>query len=276
MDPSQTINKAIIRPIYPIPTLEENLHRLTNAKIFSTFDIREAFQHIPLTEESSFLTTMHTPWGRYRWTRLPFGVSSSPEEFQRRIHEVLEGLTGVVSIPDDTTVVGSGDDMREVLKDHDKTTAELLKRLHTRGVKLNPDKVRFKSVTAPFMGHVLTSEGLKPSADAIAAVAKMAQPTDKTSVRRFLGTVNYLAKFCPRLSVVVKPLHDLTHKDKSFIWAEQHTAAFLEAIRLVTSAPCLRYFSLKDPVVLQVDASEYGLGAVLLQPHSEGTGLTTC
>ena len=105
LDPSQTVNKAIIRPVYPIPTLEENIHRFNNVKVFSTFDIKDAFQTIKLTEASSMLTTMHTPWGRFRWTRLPFGISSAPEEFQRRIHDVLCGIEGVVNIADD--VAGS-------------------------------------------------------------------------------------------------------------------------------------------------------------------------
>ena len=77
LDPSQTVNKAIIRPVYPIPTLEENIHRFNQAKVFSTFDIKDAFQAITLTKESSMMTTMHAPWGRYRWTRLPFGISSA-------------------------------------------------------------------------------------------------------------------------------------------------------------------------------------------------------
>jgi len=92
LDPFQTVNKAILRSVYPIPTLEENLHCFHKAKIFSTFDMKDAFQTIKLKEESSLLTTMHTPWGRYRWTPLPFGISSAPEDFQRRIHDVLCGL----------------------------------------------------------------------------------------------------------------------------------------------------------------------------------------
>ena len=107
LDPSQT-NKAILRPVYPIPTLEENLHLLHKAKLFSTFDIRDAFQTIKLTEESSKLTTMHNPWGSYRWTRLPFGISSAPEEFQRRLHDVLSGMKGVLNIADDKIVIGRG------------------------------------------------------------------------------------------------------------------------------------------------------------------------
>lgn len=163
LDPSQTINKAIIRPVYPIPTLEVNIHRFHRAKIFSTFDIKAAFQTIKLTNESSFLTTMHTAWGRYRWTRLPFGISSAPKEFQRRLYDILCGMEGVVNIVDDIIVVGRGESPTEAHVDHDKTVLELLQRLSQHNLKLNPDKIKFKTCTAPFMGHVLSPEGLKPS-----------------------------------------------------------------------------------------------------------------
>ena len=81
-----------------------------------------------------------------------------------------------------------------------------------------------------------------------------------------MGTIIYLSKFCPNLSEVVRPLRDLTHVDQEFLWADQHTEALTIAKELVSKAPCLRYFDVNAPVVLQVDASEYGLGAALLQP----------
>ena len=266
LDPSQTINKAIIRPVYPIPTLEENIHRFHRAKIFSTFDIKDAFQTIRLTDESSFLTTMHTPWGRYRWTRLPFGISSAPEEFQRRLHDILCGMEGVVNIADDIIVVGRGDSLTDAHVDHDNTVLELLKRLSRHNLKLNPDKIKFKTCTAPFMGHVLSPKGLTPSLEITNAILNMPQPQDKAATRRFLGTITYLSKFCPNLSTVIRPLRDLIHVDKEFLWADQHTEAFTKAKELVSNAPCLRYFDVNAPAVLQVDASEYGLGAALLQP----------
>ena len=104
IDPSQTINKAIEVPKYPIPTVHELLPKLNNAKIFSCVDVYKGFTNVELDESSSYLTTMHTPIGRYRWLRMPFGVSLGPEEYQRRQHEVLEGLTGVVNKADDILV----------------------------------------------------------------------------------------------------------------------------------------------------------------------------
>ena len=92
LDPSQTVNKTIRRPKYTIPTLEENLQKLHGVKYMSVIDVEEAFQNIPLTLRSSLMTTMFRPWGRYRWTKLPFGISSASEEWQNQIDMVLEGL----------------------------------------------------------------------------------------------------------------------------------------------------------------------------------------
>ena len=92
LDPSQTLNKAIVIPHYQIPTIQEILPRLSGKKYktFSIFDALDGFTQIALTDESSLLTTMHTPWGRYRWLRLPYGISSAPEEFQLRMRHLRD------------------------------------------------------------------------------------------------------------------------------------------------------------------------------------------
>ncbi len=148
---------------------------------------------------------------------------------------------------------------------------ELLERLTQHQLKINPDKIQLKSYTPPFMGHILTPEGLKPSTEIAKAVLEMPQPQDKAATRRFLGTITYLSKFCPNLSAVVRPLRDLTHIKQDFLWANQHFKAFQQAKYLVSTAPCLRYFDVHATVVLQVDASNYGLGTALLQPSLNRT-----
>ena len=186
--------------MYPIRTLEENLHHLHQAKLFSTFDIRDAFQTIKLTEETSKLTTMHTPWGRYRWTRLPFGISSAPEEFQRRLRDVLLGMEGVLNTADVIIVIGRGETLQAATVDHYSIVVKLLNRLTQHNLKLNPDKIKFKLQVAPFMGHTVTPEGLKPSEQIASAILDMPRPQDKAATRRFVGTINYLSKFAPTLA----------------------------------------------------------------------------
>ena len=144
IDPSQTINKAIEVPKYPIPTVDELLPKLNNAKIFSCVDVYKGFANIELDESSSYLTTMHTPIGRYRWLRMPFGVSLGPEEYQRRQHEVLKGLKGVVNKADDILVFGCGDSIEEAEKDHEVNLWNLMLRCRKVNLKLNPKKYQFK------------------------------------------------------------------------------------------------------------------------------------
>ena len=265
IDPSQTINKAIEVPKYPIPTVDELLPKLNNAKIFSCVDVYKGFTSIELDESSSFLTTMHTPIGRYRWLRMPFGVSLGPEEYQRRQHEALEGLTGVVNKADDTLVFGSGDSIEEAEKDHDINLGNLMLRCREVNLKLNPKKFQFKVKQVTWMGHLLSSNGITPHPDRVEAIKDMTPPQDVKGVQRFLGMCNYLSRFTPNLAEVVKPLTELTHGNAVWSWSSQHDKAFITAKSLIANATTLKFFDGNKPCVLQVDASDTGLGGALLQ-----------
>ena len=192
IDPSQTINKAIEVPKYPIPTVDELLPKLNNAKIFSCVDVYKGFTNIELDDSSSFLTTMHTPIGRYRWLRMPFGVSLGPEEYQRRQHEALEGLTGVVNKADDILVFGSGDSMEEAEKDHDINLWNIMLRCRELNFKLNPRKFQFKVKHVTWMGLLLSSNGTTPHPDKVQAIKDMTPPLDVKGAQRLLGMCNYL------------------------------------------------------------------------------------
>ena len=141
-------------------------------------DVKEAFQNIPSTVKSSLLTIMFTPWGRYRWSRLPFGISSSSEEWQRRIHMVLEGLQ-VISIADDNLLPGCGDKDAEARIDHDRKLMDVLQRFAENHVRLNVTKMKFLVRKATFMGHLITTDGLQPNPATVQALVAM--PTQKTN-----------------------------------------------------------------------------------------------
>ena len=206
IDPSQTVNKAILRPIYQMPTLNEQLHRLANAKCFSLVDVRDGFLHVPLDEESSHMTTMHTSYGRYRWRRLPFGISSGPEEFQMRLISALEGLEGIICIADDILVFGEGTDFTEAEKDHDRRFVALMERCLQKNIKLNPTKLQFKLTVVKFMGNIIIANGMKADPDKVTAITAMPTPRNKAALLRFLGMANYLSPYCSNLSTVIRPL----------------------------------------------------------------------
>ena len=264
IDP-QPLNKVLKRNHYPIPTIEDVLPELSRARIFTVVDAKNGFWHVKLEEESSKLTTFGTPWGRYRWRRMPFGIAPAPEEFQRRIDEALEGIQGVKAIHDDILVWGSGEDDAKATEDHDRKLRKLFERCRKKNVKLNKDKMKLRQKEVTFMGHVISADGLKVDSAKVEAIKDMPIPTDKQAVQRLLGMVNYVQKFAPRLSEVTEPLRQLIKKDVEFYWDKIHDKCLHEIREILTSAPVLRYFDHEKDTILQCDASETGLGACLLQ-----------
>ena len=264
LDPKD-LNHAIQRENYQLPTVEDIATRLHGAKVFTVMDVRNGFWHVSLDEESSYLTTFQTPFGRYRWRRMPFGISSAPEVFQRKMHELIEGLAGVEVVADDFIAVGYGNTFEEATRDHDKTLLEFLKRCEAKNVRLNPEKLKLRQSQVLFIGHMATDQGLEVDPAKVRAIVEMPPPTDKLGVQRLLGLAQYLAKFLPHLSDVTKPLRDLTQSNVLFVWNDAQQTAFEKLKEVVTRTPVLRYYNLKEEVTLQCDASQSGLGAALMQ-----------
>jgi len=264
LDPKD-LNRAVQREHYPLPVIEDVAVRFHKARLFTVLDVRQGFWHIVLGQESSYLTTFNTPFGRYRWKRLPFGISSAPEVFQRRMHQLIEGLRGIEVIADDFCVVGYGETDEEAAVDHDRNLHAFLQRCSECNVKLNDKKFQLRQSEVPFIGHVASNRGLQVSADKVRAILDMPVPTDVKAVQRFLGAVQYLAKFLPRLSEMTGPLRELTRSDSVWFWGHSQSKAFEDIKVSLSSTPVLRYYSLDDPVEIQCDSSSHGIGAVLLQ-----------
>ena len=264
IDP-RDLNRAICREHYQMPTIEEVATRLTDAKKFTVLDAKEGFWQKRLDEDSSYKTTFNTPFGRFRWMRMPFGICSAPEVWQRTMHAFVEHLDGVEVIADDFLIAGFGKTEQEVNRSLEENERAFFEKCREWKLKLNLSKVKRGQTSARFMGHILTSEGLKPDPTKISAITDMPEPGDVTALKRFLGMVNYLSKYLPRLSEMTEPLRKLDDKDVEFIWTNSHTAAMNCIKKLVTEAPVLRYYDVKKPVTIQCDSSEHGLGAVLMQ-----------
>ena len=161
LDP-KPLNRALKRSNYPMPTIDDVLPQLSKAKVFSSVDAKRGFWNLRLDAPSRALTTFETPFGRYRWKRLAFGLSVSPELWQRRIHEALAGLSGIACIADDILIYGCGEDMEAANADHDRNLIALLDRCREINLHLNEDKVQLRKKSTVFMGHELTENGLRP------------------------------------------------------------------------------------------------------------------
>ena len=169
IDP-RDLNKALKRSHYPMPTIKEVLPELSKEKKFSVVDAKNGFWQIKLDEPSSYLTTFWTISHLYCWLRMPFGLATTPEEYQCRQHEVLEGLHGIHVIADDILITGWGETEEEALKDHDHNLVALLKREREVNLKLNPKKLKLRLSEVPYIGHLLTSSGVKQDLDKVRAV----------------------------------------------------------------------------------------------------------
>ena len=261
------LNKALKRPNCQFTTMDEILPELGKAKIFSTVDTKKGFWHIKLNESSSYLTTFWTPFGRYRWLRMPFGIAPAPEIFQMKMQHILQGLKGIEIMADDIVIYGCGDNDAEALQDHNKNFENLLKRLKQENIKLNPEKLKLCQKSIKFYGHILSQDGLKPDEKKIEAVRNFPEPKDKKDLQRFLGMITYLGRFIPKLSTEVRQLRNLLSNKEDWSWNKIHLDEFNRIKAKITTSNTLKYYDKGKPVTIECDASAYGLGAALYQDN---------
>ena len=264
IDP-KPLNKALKRNYYQLPVIDDILPELSSARVFSKLDLTSAFWQLNLDDESSKLTCFNTPFGRFRWRCLPFGLSVSSEIFQHRLNAALEGLPGVICVADDIVVYGKGGDDNAALIDHDAKLTRLLERCSALNIKLNRSKSVFRTTDIPFLAHRITKHGLGPDPQKVEAVLNMPVPEDVQDIQRFVGFVNYLSRYLPSLSDVLEPLRQLTRPEVPWHWTHAQQEALDQVKRLVTAAPVLAYYNPECELSIQCDASGKGLGAALLQ-----------
>ena len=206
------LNQSVMREVDPLPKVDNTLAKLSGAKIFSKVDANSGFWQIPLSHKSHLLTTFITQFGRYCFNKLPFGISSAPEHFQKRMSNILKGINGVVCQMDDVLMFGS------TKEEHDARLTDVLKRIANAGVTLNRDKCLFGQEKINFLDHVIDKTGISPNLDKISAILQMKEPTSITEVRRFMGMVNQLGKFSPRIATISQPLRELLSKQTAWTW----------------------------------------------------------
>lgn len=256
----RNLNRAVLRPLYQIPSIDDVLSKVSGCRIFSKLDCNSAFHQIRVHEDSQELLTFGTPHGRYCWMRLPYGISSAPEVFQMMLDGVLKGIPGTYGYYDDILIAAKDPE------EHEKILGQVFSSLLKAGITLNKSKCQFAQTSVHFLGHLISESGVQPSPAKVAAVRDMPEPANADQLRSFLGMANWIGqRFIPHYASMVSPLWTLLKKDHPYEWTEVHSTAFQTLKEALEKVSSLSWFDPHKKCKIFTDASAYGLGCCLLQ-----------
>ena len=262
-------NVAIKRERHTTPTITEIMNDLNGATVFSKLDLNQGYNQLELEPTSRYITTFTTHVGLRQFTRLNFGICSAAEVFQEAIRQTLSGIPGAINLSDDILVFG------KTQAEHNANLKATLQRLKEKGLTLSREKCEFNKSSLQFFGHIFSAAGLAPDPEKIRAVMDMSAPKSAEEVRSLLGMTNYCgARFIYDYATITHCLRELTKKNVQFHWSQQHETAFKTLKTSLTRTPVLSYYDPTAPIELHVDASPFGLCAILMQTGKDGTKRT--
>jgi hypothetical protein len=261
------LNSATKKDVYPIPRLEDVLERLDEMKYFTTLDLVQSYYQIAVAEADKEKTAFITEQGSYEYNVMPFGLTNAPATFQRLMNLVLAGLNWKMCLVyiDDILIFS------RTFEEHMVHIRAVFDRLRSANLKLKLTKCSFAEDSTTYLGHKISSAGVSPDPEKVTAVRKLDIKLwqNVTDVKAFLGMVGYYRRFIRGFADITRPLTALLRKDAPFVIDKEVRRAFKRLKSALIEAPILAYPRLEVPFVLQVDASNYGMGAVLTQYYND-------
>ena len=255
------LNKVTKRDNYPLPRIDDMLETLSGCQWFSSLDLASGFWQVELDPKDREKSTFITRFGTYEFTVMPFGLCNAPATFQRLMDTVLRDILWqfVVVYIDDINV-GS-----KTFDEHLRHLDQVFHRLEQAGLKLSPEKCFFFKEEIPFLGHVVSRDGIQTDPEKLRVIKEFPIPKDLTQLRGFIALASYYRKFVKGFSSIVEPLNRLLKKNTPYVWSEDQHDAFERLKTCLTTPPILAYPKFEDPFILYTDASTFALGAILAQ-----------
>ena len=258
--------------IHPLPKIDEMYAKLKGAKIFSTIDLRSGYNHIALGKSSRGKTAFVTPFGKYEFLMVPFGLAQAPAYFQLLMNKVLKGLKFAMTYLDDIIIFSENE------LQHLEHLEIVFSRLQEAGLKMKHSKCDFFKSEIHYLVHLISPEGISSLPNKLDWIRHMPALKDAKEIKQFSGLTGYYTKFVPRFADISRPLTTLTKKDRKFEWTPACQKSFELLKETLCGEPVLKYAVTSKPYTLYTDASKFSWAGVLTQSHTtviDGKSTTT-
>ena len=255
------LNAVTIRNSYPLPLITEIMELVKGARYFTKLDLRSAYNLVRISAGDEYKTAFRTKYGHYEYLVMPFGLKNAPAVFQSFINSVLRPFLEkfVILYLDDILIFSN------TLEEHHNHVRQVLEKLIENNLYAKLSKCEFDKDKVEFLGHVISGKGISTDPNKIKSIEEWPVPKSVKDVQRFVGLCNYYRRFVENFANIAKPLHQLTKKNIKFEWTEKCNIAFLELKKRLTTAPILAYPNFEKPYIVECDASNVAIGAILSQ-----------
>ncbi len=257
------LNTLTIKNRYPLPLIDSLLDGARKAKFYTKLDLRNAYHLIRIKEGDEWKTAFKTIFGLFEYQVMPFGLTNAPASFQAYVDSVLEGMNHeqAMAFLDDILIMG------ETREELGQNTREVLRRLRAAGLYVKLEKCYFEVTEVPFLGFILTPQGVRMDPDRISTVMDWPEPERLRELQSFLGFGNFYRRFIREYSRIAQPMTRQlrTANGQRFQWTPEAQAAFQALKKAFTEEPCLRHFDPEFPIIIEVDASGFAMAAILYQ-----------
>lgn len=262
------INEKTLKEVFPLPIIQNIYDSLAGNKYFSSLDAMSGFHQLKLHKNSKEITSFSTSTGHYQFTRLPFGLTNAPQNFQKVMNKIMAGLNYRINCCylDDCVCFG------KTFDDHLNSLELTFERLLKYNLKLKISKCKFGYTELKILGNIINTQGIKPTEEGLLAIRNFSSPSTIKQLRSFLGLANYFRRFIPNFSKLAHPLTELTKgkfktKISPITWNETHEIAFKNLKDKLTNKPVLSHFDENAEIILVTDGSKKGLGVILQQQN---------
>jgi hypothetical protein len=255
------LNEITIKNRHPLPLITEMLDRVGKARIFSKIDLKGAYNLVRMRTGDEHKTAFRCQFGHFEYIVMPFGLTNAPAVFQAMMLDIFRDIIDIYVIVylDDILIFSESE------KEHESHVKEVLRRLLEKKLYAKLSKCLFHTESVEFLGFILSSQGISMAPDKVKAVQDWLPPKSEKALMCFLGFTNFYRKFIPNYSAITTPLTSLLKKDVPFIWSPECQEAFDNMKTRITSEVMLHHVNQDFPFLLETDASDYALGAVLSQ-----------